>query len=186
MAADGKLRSLSPRALRTRLALGDLVAELVPLSPAGRLAPVERSGGLAAVLRYLAYALPEREAVWWACRCVEHAGTGAPAAKSVTEAAQNWVRRPQDADRLALLHAAREAGASTPAGFVGRAAYASLPTDPASLRAGLSVAEAVRLAAGALPAAGQAAGLARFRASALDIAAGGAGWIEDARNEVVP
>lgn len=188
VAEDGKLRCLTASALRVRLSLHEHLAELEPMSPFARLALIERRRGAEDGLGYLAYALPEREAVWWGCMCVLHASQRQlpAAAQRAIEAAQAWVRRPSEAGRRDMLPLVREAGGSTPAAFVARAVFASRTGDPASLRAGFSVCRAVLEAAAAIGASARASELAGFRASALDIAAGGAGWIEAGKDPVTP
>ena len=70
---------------------------------------------LAEAVRLLAYGLPEREAVWWSCMCVRHTFPTEPTDAAVglelaaLEAAEAWVRQPDNQRRT---EAARHAGAS--------------------------------------------------------------------------
>jgi hypothetical protein len=78
-------------------------------------------------VRFLAYALPKREAVWWACLCAaEVLGPEPPAAAAAAlEAARAWVIDPRDEKRRAAFPAAEAADVGTPAGCAAAAAYFS-------------------------------------------------------------
>jgi hypothetical protein len=76
--------------------------------------------------RFLAQALPKREAVWWACTCVRH--VGGPALPSVAAnalaAAEKWVAGPTEENRRAAQSVAEAAqGMDTPAGCAAMAAF---------------------------------------------------------------
>lgn len=185
---SGKLRMLSRETLAVRLALRAFGDELEPLTPAARLEAIEQQWDGRSVLGYLAYALPEREAIWWACMCLHYVvpPDWPEPQRRALEAAQQWVRRPDEATRRAMLPTVREAGGSTPASFVARAVFTSRLAQPGSLRAGLSVWHAVLGAVGSAfgpspygPEGGEKLGdrVTPFRSSALDIAHGGAGRI---------
>jgi hypothetical protein len=75
-------------------------------------------------VRVLAYGLPKREAVWWACLCLREAlGANAPPkAQRALEAAEQWVTSPSEANRRAAKQAAEAAGIGTPAGLTALAA----------------------------------------------------------------
>jgi hypothetical protein len=77
--------------------------------------------------RFLAHALPKREAVWWACLCAERVlGPEPPAsARAALSAAKAWVIDPKDENRRAALPAAEAADLGTPAGCAAVAAYFS-------------------------------------------------------------
>jgi Family of unknown function (DUF6931) len=76
--------------------------------------------------RFLAQALPKREAVWWACTCVRQgAGPTIPSADAnALAAAEKWVAGPTEENRRAA-HAVAEAaqGMETPAGCAAMAAF---------------------------------------------------------------
>ena len=78
-------------------------------------------------MRFLAYALPKREAVWWACLiAAEVLGPEpSPEAAAALEAAQAWVVDPTDDKRRATFPAAQKAGVGTPVGCAAVAAYFS-------------------------------------------------------------
>src|SRR5438046_304105 len=67
--------------------------------------------------RFLAAALPKREAVWWACLCVRQspAAAGAPA-EAALRAAERWAGDPTDENRRSAFAAAEAAGLATAAG----------------------------------------------------------------------
>jgi hypothetical protein len=75
--------------------------------------------------RFLAHALPKREAVWWACLCARAAhGAGAPAkAAAALQAAEKWVADPSEDNRRAAMAAAEAAELGTPAGCAAVAAF---------------------------------------------------------------
>ncbi len=69
-------------------------------------------------MRLLAYALPEREAVWWSAMCVAHTGSAMPdAEKAAVAAAEAWVRRPGPATRRDAGLAAAAVGFAAPGAF---------------------------------------------------------------------
>ena len=76
-------------------------------------------------IKVLAYGMPKREAVWWACVCVRSAaGTVIPPpALKALQAAEKWVADPSEANRVANLSAGGAAGFSTAAGCAALAAY---------------------------------------------------------------
>ena len=63
-----------------------LLDENVP--PADFLARLTETGMAEDAVRFLAHALPKREAVWWACQCIREAGVDSgPAGKAALLAA---------------------------------------------------------------------------------------------------
>ena len=56
-------------------------------------------------VRFLAYALPKREAVWWACQCVRSVAAEADELPGL-QAAEAWVRDPSEENRRAAMEAA--------------------------------------------------------------------------------
>jgi hypothetical protein len=118
---------------------------------------VEKQQFLEAV-RFLAQALPNREAVWWACQCVRQASGANPPSKvtAALQAAEKWVTDPSEDNRRAAMPAAEAADMNTPAGCAALAAFWSggslvppnLPAvPPAEHLTGHGVAGAVLLAA---------------------------------------
>lgn len=91
------------------------------LSPQGFLAVLTQNGHWADAVRFLAFALPAREAVWWACVVCRALVSGSdPRSDDCLSAAENWVFEPTDAQAHTCLRAAE---AQT---FDGAAAYAAM------------------------------------------------------------
>jgi hypothetical protein len=147
------------------------------------------STNLPLALRLYAFALPRREAVWWAAMCA--AGTrpsAQPAAeRAAREAAEHWVRRQDEPARRAAMAAARAAGFRAPEAWAAIAAFWSegsmapegqpiLP--PAPNLTGRAVHGAISLAAVRDRPQLREDRLRRFLASAKDIATGGGGPVE--------
>ena len=78
-------------------------------------------------VRFVAYALPKREAVWWALLCARDAAGDAPSpeVKASLDATDFWVRHPGDEQRRAAMAAAQKATFKTAAGCAGLAAFLS-------------------------------------------------------------
>jgi hypothetical protein len=75
-------------------------------------------------IRFLAHALPKREAVWWACLCVRSArGTTPAAAAAALYEAEKWAADPSEDNRRAAMSAAEVVGLSDPAGCVAAASF---------------------------------------------------------------
>ena len=57
--------------------------------------------------RFLAYGLPKREAVWWACLCVRNVPTccGDEISTEALQAAEAWVKEPTEGNRQAAFAA---------------------------------------------------------------------------------
>ena len=77
--------------------------------------------------KFLAFALPKREAIWWACQCVRQMGGPplVPAAAAALQAAEKWATDPNDDNRRACLPLAEAADLGTPAGATAVAVYFS-------------------------------------------------------------
>jgi hypothetical protein len=75
--------------------------------------------------RFLAHLLPKREAVWWAALCARSAAGAQPPAPitAALQAAEKWVREPNEDNRRAALPAAEAATFGTPAGCTAVAAF---------------------------------------------------------------
>jgi len=110
-------------------------------------------------VRFLARALPKREAVWWACLCARSVladDAVRPAQIKAIEIAEQWVYKPTEANRRLADAAARAAEFTGPAGWAAMAAFWSegsmapenLPVvPPAENLTAKAVAGAVMLAA---------------------------------------
>jgi hypothetical protein len=152
------------------------------------LAALEAAGRMTEALRLLAHALPKREAVWWACMCAR--AVPDPAAKqedaAALDAAELWVRRPDELNRRAAMAAAEKAGFRSTEAWAAVAAFWSggsmapegqPAVPPAEHLTGVAVAGAVVLAAVRVAPERATARHGRFIASARDVALGGAGRI---------
>ena len=117
-------------------------------------------------LRFLAYALPPREAIWWAWAAATHAArlTGEdatpPAVSDALAAAERWIGSPDDASRRAAWAASEGAGLDSPSGCACAAAFFAsgslappeiAPVPPPPGMHSMMVANAVTLAALASP-----------------------------------
>lgn len=108
-ALTGQARSLLAPGLDASAFLGRLIA----------------AGLMVDAVRFMAFALPTRQGVWWACLAVRTAMGGrlaAPAKDAVT-AAEAWVYKPVEANRVATLSAAEAAGMDGFAGYAALAAF---------------------------------------------------------------
>jgi hypothetical protein len=147
---------------------------------------LEAGGFLLEATRFVAHALPHREAVWWACMCASHT---APADlpdtdRQAREVAEDWVRQQGDKPRRIAWSLAEASGFQTPEAWAAVAAFWSgdsmapegLPAvPPAPHLTGTAVAGAVALAAVRGDVTRQQARLRRFLESGRNIAAGGPG-----------
>ncbi len=75
-------------------------------------------------LRFMAHALPKREAVWWACQCVRSAAGPAVVGKDAAAiaAAEAWVKEPTEEHRVAAMRGAEGTRHDTAAGWAAAAA----------------------------------------------------------------
>jgi hypothetical protein len=76
-------------------------------------------------VRFVAHALPKREAVWWGWISAKKAA-GAdppPKIKASLEATEKWIAQPDDEGGRAAMAAAKEAQTTTAAGCAGMAAF---------------------------------------------------------------
>jgi hypothetical protein len=134
-------------------------------------------------IKFLAQALPKREAVWWACQCVKSAIPADPQSKAAAAlaAAETWVREPTDENRRAAYATGEAAGLATPAGCTTLGVFLSggsmgppnVPEiPPADHLTGEAVAGAIIMAAVAQHPEKSAETLHRFLLRGLDIASG--------------
>ncbi|NKB80961.1 MAG: hypothetical protein GKS05_03510 [Nitrospirales bacterium] len=109
-------------------------------------------------VRFLAHALPKREAVWWACLCAKvRCDDKKPAPVTATlHVAEQWVCDPNETNRRAALSIAESTGLNVPASWAAMGAFWSggsiAPPDatvvpPGEYLTAIAVAGAVMLAA---------------------------------------
>ena len=109
--------------------LGDEANALLP----GKQAPQEyltllvEKGLFSDAVKFLAHALPKREAVWWAWFCARRAAGSEPPPKikASLEATEKWIAQPNEQNRRAAKAAADSATFGTAAGCAGLGAFLS-------------------------------------------------------------
>jgi hypothetical protein len=183
--------------LKIKAATAQEVCAQFTLSDAGRvclkpaMAPLEFLSALGArasyadAFQFLARALPKREAVWWSCCCTRELGPdpAKPELEASLQAAEAWVRRPNEENRRSAEKAGQSIKAPHPARWAALAAFwsggslappgAGEVKPPEDLTA-KAVVGAIMLAVALDPAKG-AARNKLFLDYGLDIAHGGSG-----------
>jgi hypothetical protein len=78
-------------------------------------------------VRFIAHALPKREAVWWAWVCARRAAgeNPQPKIKTALDATERWIAQPNEDNRRLAMAAAQKAELGTAAGCAGLAAFFS-------------------------------------------------------------
>ena len=78
-------------------------------------------------VRFLAHALPKREAVWWGWVCARRAAgeNPPPKIKGALDATEKWIAQPNEENRRLAMAAAQRAELGTAAGCAGLAAFFS-------------------------------------------------------------
>jgi hypothetical protein len=160
-------------------------------SPVAYLNDLLAAKNLGEAVQFFAFALPAREAVWWACLCSRATlpDPVPPPLQEAVDAAEAWVRNPTEDHRRAAMSRGKATDRKSPAAWAAIAAFWSggslapenLPeVPPAPHLMGCAVAAAVTLAA--VKSEPQLADQkrARFLASAIDIANGGNGRLQPA------
>jgi hypothetical protein len=175
--ADALALAGLPTAASTKVAgLADVPAAVAALRAA------DMAGEAA---RLVAFALPKREAVWWACMCARAvpAPVG-PEDMKALELAEAWVFKPADETRRQAFAHAQAAEFGTPEAWAAVAAFWSGDSmaplgqpvvPPTANLAGTAVAGSVALAAVRISPEKRNARLERFLDSAAEIAGGGSG-----------
>lgn len=95
------------------------------LSPDGFLDLLIEAGKFVDAIRVLVFALPKREAVWWAAQCVRASlpPDAPPKTIEALKSAEAWVYKPTEENRWAAKEAAERAGLEKPAGWPGMGAF---------------------------------------------------------------
>ena len=78
-------------------------------------------------VRFIAHALPKREAVWWGWVCARRAAgeNPPPKIKAALDATEKWIAQPNEDNRRSAMAAAQKAELGTAAGCAGLAAFFS-------------------------------------------------------------
>jgi len=78
-------------------------------------------------VRFIAHALPKREAVWWGWVCARRSAGEhpPPKIKAALEATEKWIAQPNEDNRRSAMAAAQKAELGTAAGCAGLAAFFS-------------------------------------------------------------
>ncbi len=141
-------------------------------------------------VKFLARALPKREATWWACLAARSALADITRKEEIAalESAETWVYRPSEDNRRLAYARAQSAGFDNPSSWAAMAAFWSggsmTPPDvpvvpPADHLTAKAVAGAVMLAAVQTDPAMANANYQRFIQQGMDIAGGGNGQKPD-------
>lgn len=147
---------------------------------------LEQGGHFTEAVKLVSHAMPKREGVWWMCMCARATAVPEmpPADAAALEAAELWVRRPNDENRRAAFSRAEEAKFATPEAWACVAAFwsgdsmspAGQPAVPPQPHfTGLAIAGGIVLASVRVTPEKQPERLRRFLGSAKDIATGGTG-----------
>jgi hypothetical protein len=157
-------------------------------TPAEFLSQLVEAGNFDAAVKFVAFALPRREAVWWACVCARMELQD-PAPEPIMEAllaAEAWVRKPTDENRRAAMGCAQAGDFQSPAAWAAVGAFWSsgsmgppdVPEVPAAPHLlGVAILGAVTLAAVQSQPELADEKRARYITAAVDIANGGNGRI---------
>lgn len=109
--------------------LGDEAMELLRpgLHPLDFVALLMEKALFPDAVRFIAHALPKREAVWWAWVCARRAAgeSPQPKIKAALAATEKWIAQPDENNRRSAMVAAESAELGTAAGCAGLAAFFS-------------------------------------------------------------
>ena len=109
--------------------LGDKAKALLQpdLPPESFVESLVGQGEFADAVRFLAHALPKREAVWWAWFCARRSSgpEASPEIQASLAATEKWLVQPTDEHRRNAMRAAEQATFGTPAGCAGLGAFFS-------------------------------------------------------------
>jgi len=185
--ALAKIKATAAEAAKSATLGAEAKALLQPRATAAEfLAALMAQGLIRDAVAIMAYALPKREAVWWAClasRTVVDAETPAPVVAAL-EAAEAWVYQPSEETRRATMDRAQATGFNHPGVWAAVAAFwsggsmapANLPAvPPAEHLTGQVVNSAINLSAVIHQPEHAEEKLRGFLRQAIDIANGGSG-----------
>ena len=116
-------------AIATVAELGEEAMALVrpELHPLDFVALLMEKALFADAVRFIAHALPRREAVWWGWVCARRAAgeNPPPMIRAALDATERWVAQPNEDNRRSAMAAAQKAELGTAAGCAGLAAFFS-------------------------------------------------------------
>jgi hypothetical protein len=185
--AEAKLKKItasSAAEICARFPLGAAAAAAAHLPPAEFLDHLIAQRLFQDAARFLAHALPKREAVWWACVCTRQISLGDTEATVALKAAEAWVYQPTEGNRRAAMTAAQATGFAKAASWAAVGAFWSggsmAPPEapavpPGEFLTSAAVAGAVLLAAVEREPEKAEDKFRAFIAAAVDIANGGNG-----------
>ncbi len=183
-----KIAGASLETVRSRVPLPSEAAQAIEgcTQVAEAVDRLEAAGFLTEAAKFVAHALPRREAVWWACMCAAHTAPAdlPDADRKAREAAEDWVRQQGEPPRRIAWSRAEASGFGSPEAWAAVAAFwcgdsmtpeGQPAVPPAPHLAGTAVAGAVGLAAVRGDVSRQQTRLHSFLESGRNIAAGGPG-----------
>ncbi|MGD0776874.1 MAG: hypothetical protein ABSC05_28995 [Candidatus Solibacter sp.] len=116
-------------AISTAAELGEEAMALVrpDLHPLDFVALLMQKAFYPDAVRFIAHALPKREAVWWGWVCARRAAgeDPPPKIKGALDATERWIAQPNEDNRRLAMAAAQKAELGTAAGCAGLAAFFS-------------------------------------------------------------
>lgn len=189
--ATGALKKVSAKQAHEVCAQFELTAEARTLldeqqSPDAFLDLLLKHGHLPDAIRLLAFGLPKREAVWWACQCVRDCllPDAPPKFLEAVKAAEEWVKKPTEENRWAAKDPGERAGYDKAAAWPALGAFwsggsmvpAHLPAmAPGPTFTGMAVSGAVLLGAVQRDPANAMELYKRYIDMGIDVANGGTG-----------
>lgn len=129
LAPLSKIEAKTAAEICSRLELSEQAASLPRdgIAPAAFLERLIGARLFLDAIRFLAYALPKREAIWWAARCARLAAAAPlpPEQQSTLEMVERWCAQPNEDLRRAAMAASEKAQLKTPAGCAALAVFFS-------------------------------------------------------------
>jgi hypothetical protein len=124
-----KVTAKSAAEICARFELGEQAKALpqAGLSPGPFLEKLINERHFQDAIRFLAFALPKREAIWWAARCARSAGAAALPLEqqAALQVAERWCLAPTEELRRAAMAASEKAQLKSPAGCAALAVFFS-------------------------------------------------------------
>lgn len=186
-----KIAARQASEILSRFELGDDAAQFAqqgPLPPADFIRLLLKNNQFFAAIKFIAHALPKREAIWWACLAVKKSlADPAPAPQlGALNAAEQWVIAPSEEKRLQAKAWSEKTGQKSAASWVATAVFWSggsmaKPGEPDIMPPPClyahAVAGAISMAAFAINPEQPEESFKLFIRQGLDLAAGGRGEV---------